>query len=241
MSNHIFTEQGTGQITHTASSLMLATNPDLCDTVSMMTKEIWPLGSKLMEAVGINPECEEPTETAFSLLYEPGVTMWELLGTYPEREAKFAAAMNWFGTFDNWNLKHLVNGYPWEDLDVPGAIFVDVGGGQGSVATALAEATKNMKFVVQDFETVAEKGRKILPKHLEDRVSFIGHDFFSDQVISDADVYFFRWILHDWSDKYAVSILKSLVPALKRGARIIVFEFLPADGPETRQTERQPR
>ena len=241
MSNRIFTEQGTGQVAHTASSRMLATNPELSDTISMMAKEIWPLGVKMTEAVKLNPQCSEPTETSFSLLYEPGVTMWELLGSDPEREARFQSAMSWFSTFDSWSLKHLINGYPWEEVDVPGARLVDVGGGQGSVAVALAESTKDIKFIVQDFGAIIEKGKKALPSHLEDRVSFMEHDFFSDQVVDDADVYFFRWVLHEWTDKYAVRILKSLVPAMKRGARIVVFEFLLADGPETRKTEKQPR
>jgi hypothetical protein len=30
--------------------------------------------------------------------------------------------------------------------------------------------------------------------------------------------------LHDWSDKYAIKILRALAPALKRGARIFINE-----------------
>lgn len=35
-------------------------------------------------------------------------------------------------------------------------------------------------------------------------------------------VYFFRWIIHNYSTPYAVKILKSLVPSLKPGARILI-------------------
>lgn len=46
----------------------------------------------------------------------------------------------------------------------------------------------------------------------------------------DADVYlplslavfYFRWIMHNYSTPYAVKILKNLVPALKPGTRIII-------------------
>ena len=240
IANRIFTEKGAGNIAHTAASRLLATETDLQDTVSMMAKEVWPLNSKLVEAVETDPECQEPTESAFSLLYEPGVTMWEILGTYPKREAKFGAAMRWFGKFDGWSIKHLVDGFSWEAYDVPGSVFVDVGGGQGPVSRAIAEKTNNMKFIVQDFGTITERGKKLLPAQLEDRVSFVDHDFFSKQPVRDADIYFFRWVLHEWNDKYAVRILKALVPALKVGARIIVFEFLLTDKPETRATEKQP-
>jgi hypothetical protein len=55
------------------------------------------------------------------------------------------------------------------------------------------------------------------------RVSFMSHDFFTPQTVV-ADVYLLRWILHNWSDKYCVRILRALIPALKPGARVIVNE-----------------
>jgi hypothetical protein len=42
--------------------------------------------------------------------------------------------------------------------------------------------------------------------------------------VKNADVYYLRWILHDWSDKYCVKILKSLIPAMKQGARLFLSE-----------------
>jgi hypothetical protein len=48
-------------------------------------------------------------------------------------------------------------------------------------------------------------------------------DFFTPQPVA-ADVYYFRSIFHNWADKYCVEILRSLVPALKKGARIIIHE-----------------
>lgn len=35
-------------------------------------------------------------------------------------------------------------------------------------------------------------------------------------------VYYFRWIMHNYSTPYAVGILKNLVPALRPGARVII-------------------
>src|SRR5688572_20525711 len=35
-------------------------------------------------------------------------------------------------------------------------------------------------------------------------------------------VYFFRWIVHNYSTPYALQILKNTIPALKPGARIII-------------------
>ena len=47
-------------------------------------------------------------------------------------------------------------------------------------------------------------------------------------------MYFFRWIIHNYSTPYAVSILKNLVPALKPGARIVINDHcLPEPGSES--------
>ena len=60
-----------------------------------------------------------------------------------------------------------------------------------------------------------------LPAHLEGRVKRTVHDFFQPQTVV-ADVYFFRWIFHGFSDKYNVKILQALRPALRKGARVVI-------------------
>lgn len=61
--------------------------------------------------------------------------------------------------------------------------------------------------MVQDLAGTIQDGQKALSVELRDRVSFAEHDFFTEQPIKDAEVYFFRWILHDWGDEDAVRIL----------------------------------
>lgn len=72
----------------------------------------------------------------------------------------------------------------------------------------------------------------MLPSIFKDRITFVANDFFSEETIKDADVYFLRWILHNWSDKYAIQILQSLIPALKNGAKILVYEVVLSDTPD---------
>lgn len=54
------------------------------------------------------------------------------------------------------------------------------------------------------------------------RITLQVHDFFKPQTVVGADVYFFRWIFHNHSDKYAVKILQALTPALKKGAKVVI-------------------
>ena len=61
-----------------------------------------------------------------------------------------------------------------------------------------------------------------VPLALQSRVLLTTHDFFTPQPVKDADVYFFRHIIHNWPDLYCIKILRNLVPALKNGARVLI-------------------
>ena len=50
----------------------------------------------------------------------------------------------------------------------------------------------------------------------------MAHDFLNEQPVEDVDVYLLRWIFHKWSDEDCVRILRNLIPALKKGARVVI-------------------
>jgi O-methyltransferase domain len=106
-----------------------------------------------------------------------------------------------------------------------------MGGNQGYVSMAIAEKFPKLKFIVQDtagMRTPSTIGK--VPEYLRDRVFLTTHDFFTPQTV-DAQVYFFRWIFHGFSEKYCVKILQALTPALKKGARIVINDgALPEPG-----------
>ena len=115
---------------------------------------------------------------------------------------------------------HLLANYPWASLAA--ATVVDVGGSDGYISIQLARAFPNLRLVVQDLPNVIACAIDKIPPELEGRIKFQKHDFFTEQPEVGADVYLFRWILHDWPDKQVVAILRQLIPALKVGARIVV-------------------
>lgn len=70
----------------------------------------------------------------------------------------------------------------------------------------------------------------------------MAYNFMEPQPVVGADVYFFRWIFHNWSDKYCVKILKNLIPALKEGSKIVVSDaVLPVPGERPRKLEYEIR
>lgn len=79
-----------------------------------------------------------------------------------------------------------------------------------------------MSFVIQDVKPLIAAAQESNPHDLANRVKFTVHDFLKEQSVPGADVYFFRWIFHNWSDKYSIRILRNLILALKPGVKIII-------------------
>jgi len=127
--------------------------------------------------------------------------------------------MSVFTTGDGYSLRHLTDGYPWDS--VLGTV-VDLGGSHGDAAFALAKKYPHLHLIVQELPEVVANSKE--QEGLD--VKFMAHDFFQEQPVKDADVYFYRWIFHNWPDKYCIKILKALVPALKKGSRILIVDFV---------------
>lgn len=109
---------------------------------------------------------------------------------------------------------------------------LQMGGNQGYVSLALAAAFPSLDFIVQDqagMRTPATTG--LVPPSLVDRVLLTTHDFFTPQPVAGAACYLFRMIFHGFADGDCVRILRALVPALRRGSRVVVNDgALPAPG-----------
>ena len=242
MTNRFFAETRPGFVRHTASSRILREDAEAMDTIGFLVEDLAPASLKAIEADQKWPASEEPTETGFNIENSTDKSFYLELAENPERARRFGGGMRFMTRGSLYDLGHLIRGYDWESIDAAGGTVVDIGGGHGGVSRALASSFPCIKFVVQDLPGTAQEGQDILPEKLKGRISFQGHDFFTEQPVKDADIYFFRFILHNWSDKYAVQILKNLLPAMKNGAKVVIYEFLPDEvATHSRWTQKQPR
>ena len=150
--------------------------------------------------------------------------LFEELAKFPDREQIFASAMSFRATAVSKgdDVSHLLDGYPWSELGA--CTVVDVGGSHGPASISLAQRFPNLKCIVQDLPGTIT-GCSV-PPGLEGRMEFMAHDFFTEQPVKGAEVYFFRRIFHDWSDEYAARILRCLIGALKPGAKILIQEMI---------------
>ncbi|OTA59190.1 S-adenosyl-L-methionine-dependent methyltransferase [Hypoxylon sp. EC38] len=233
---NIFVEPRPGVVSHNAVSRLLAEDQVIHDWVGASTDDLWQGAAQACNAMTKYPNSLEPTETGFALANQTNKSIYEVLSEFPERARRFGNAMRSFTKGTGFELSHIVNNFPWGDIK--NGTVVDVGGSQGFVSIAIARKYPSLSFVVQDVEPVIVAAEKDVPVDLADRIKFMTHDFLTEQPVLGADVYFFRWIFHNWSDKYSIQILRNLIPALKPGAKIVVNDnVLPQPGSMSRWQE----
>lgn len=150
-----------------------------------------------------------------------------MLAENGERSRRYENSMKCFVSDPGSGTSHLVHNFDWNTLG-EGAVVIDVGGNDGGLAIALLRRYPSLKCIVQDQAHVVAKYQDKIPSDLVGRLSYMEHNFFTPQSVS-AKLYHFRMIMHDWSDKYAIRILRALIPALVRGARILINDRIIPD------------
>ncbi|KAF2800469.1 putative hydroxyindole O-methyltransferase [Melanomma pulvis-pyrius CBS 109.77] len=228
ISHHVFLEPRKGFVAHSATSRLIAENELVQNWLGFVCEDHWPQAVKAAEAFEKWPGSQETDQVAFQLANAGGMDLWETLKTDEKRQQRFNRAMVLLQSHPAVSVEHLFTFLGWDSEHWPRTV-VDIGGNQGKLSIDLLRRYPQISCCVQDLPSVVD-GAKI-PEDLTGRLTFTAHDFFTEQPRKNADVYYFRAVLHDWSNKYVVLILKNLIPALKDGARVIINEMcLPEPG-----------
>ncbi|KAF7544910.1 hypothetical protein G7Z17_g9595 [Cylindrodendrum hubeiense] len=226
MTNHIFQEPTPGFIAHTAASRMLAEDGPLQDWVGFNSEDIFPAAAHSLQSLRTHPEGTELTRTGFNFAFNTvdKDPMFVTFGKDPERAKRMGGAMASLTGGEGYEVSHFVDNYDLSDVDAKEGTFVDIGGSHGFVCVDMGKKWKKTKFVVQDLQKTVDSAPKPISsdEDVAQRITLQAHDFFTEQPVYGADVYFFRWIFHNYSTPYAIKIIKGLVPALKPGARVVI-------------------
>ncbi|KAF8466888.1 O-methyltransferase [Kalaharituber pfeilii] len=122
----------------------------------------------------------------------------------------------------------LVNSlYPFNKLP-SGTTIVDVGGGRGHISIGLARFQPHLNFIIQDYPSLVEDGKKGCPSELLEakRILYMPHDMYQKQPVEGA-VYFLRHILHDQPDPYSRIILQQLAASMNStSSRILICDLV---------------
>jgi len=218
MSLRVFHEPEPGMVAHTQASKLL-TKETFDSWLRTGTHEMWPAATKLVDALQKWPASEDSSETGFALANNTKASIYDIISADPVRAQRFAGAMKAYTNSPEYDLAHFVDQYNWKSLG--SAKVVDIGGAQGHAGIALAKQFPSLSLIIQDFPSIMEGAEAGVPEELKDRVNFMGYEFFEKQTVQ-ADVYYYHWVFHNWPDKYAVQILRALIPALKPNAIIII-------------------
>jgi demethylsterigmatocystin 6-O-methyltransferase len=105
------------------------------------------------------------------------------------------------------------------------AILVDVGGGFGQQAITFKTKFPNLpgRIIVQDIPSTLDQAKPV------DGIEFLVHDFFQPQPIQEAKFYYFRHVLHNWTEADCIKILQATIPALGPDSRIVIDEVVLPD------------
>ncbi|XP_057447810.1 trans-resveratrol di-O-methyltransferase-like [Lotus japonicus] len=99
--------------------------------------------------------------------------------------------------------------------------LIDVGGGTGTVAKAIAESFPHLKCIVFDLLHV------VVGLQGTENLKYVEGDMFKK--IPPADAILLKWILHDWSDEECLTILKKCKEALKskgKEGKVIIIDMV---------------
>jgi ubiquinone/menaquinone biosynthesis C-methylase UbiE len=146
-----------------------------------------------------------------------GVPIFEYLSKNPEQARLFDQTM--VGVHGRETVPML------EAYDLSGIrVLADIGGGNGSVITAILSRYPEMRGVLFDLPNVVDRAKAgIEAAGLADRCQVIGGDFFQP-VIPAADAYLMRHIIHDWDDDKSIRILQNVRRAIAKDGRVLVVE-----------------
>jgi hypothetical protein len=146
-------------------------------------------------------------EPAFPSLY--GMSVWDYRAERPEESAIFDRWM----TANTESVNDVIAGtYDFSRF----THIVDVGGGRGSLLSAIMRAHPRVRG------TLFDQAHVVADVKIEG-VEVVGGSFF-EAVPRGGDAYVLKWIIHDWDDDDAVAILRTCAAVLDGDARVVLIE-----------------
>lgn len=141
--------------------------------------------------------------------------LWDYLGDHPEAAVSFEESMARIASVRD---RAVVSAVDFSGFNR----VIDVGGGRGGLLCALLSTYTGVQGMLFDLPGVVEgAGRQLRQAGLEERCDVVAGDF-REAVPPGGDAYLLSWILHDWDDVAAQSILRRCRQAMQEGAVVLL-------------------
>ncbi len=137
----------------------------------------------------------------------------------PERSGLFDQTMSMLARKQKLSI---LSSYDFSEFDM----FVDVGGGQGSLVISILKQYPNIKAVLFDQAETIERAHKLLEKEqLTSRCEIKAGSFF-ETLPQGKGLYILKHVLHNWDDQQAIKILQNCRQAMEIGKKLLIIEGL---------------
>lgn len=104
--------------------------------------------------------------------------------------------------------------------------FLDLGGGSGAYSITLAKKYPNVEAIVYDTPSVCSIARQYIDQSgVSAQVTTMGGNILKDDIPAEVDDVLISHVLHAYSPRNCVRILKRAFAALVEGGRALVVEF----------------
>ncbi|WP_455712461.1 methyltransferase [Streptomyces globisporus] len=154
-------------------------------------------------------------KAAFPLRY--GRPFWEDLAEDPRRAESFNRLL---GQDVATRAPAVVAGFDWAST----GHVIDLGGGDGSLLTALLTACPSLRGTVLDLPEAVQRAKESFAvSGLDDRANAVAGSFF-DALPAGAGAYVLSLVLHDWDDEASVAILRRCAEAAGQTGSVFVIE-----------------
>ncbi|KAG8525583.1 uncharacterized protein KY384_009227 [Bacidia gigantensis] len=228
ITNHIFLSPTPDTVSHSASSLLLLSTSPMAPIIHWLTYDCAPMLAGQVGAIEKwGHGSQEQNQTAVNYAYDFDGSFYDFISADEGREKRFGTTIQRASEQPASSVKHVAEGFDWSVLG--NGSLVDVGGHIGFCGVAIAQAAEGLKVVVQERpEVVAmalDPTTAVVPADVKERVEFEVHDFFTPQK-READAYFLRKTLLNFTDEYAKRIVAALSPALRKGNRLLIMDFV---------------
>ncbi|SOD63848.1 Dimerisation domain-containing protein [Streptomyces zhaozhouensis] len=156
-----------------------------------------------------------------------GTGFYDYLDEHPELSADFNASMHEASSMTAQLLPHQF------DFGRFGTV-VDVGGGDGTLLSAIMAQYPSVRGVVYDTASGLSEAEETMRRAgVADRFTAEAGDFFAS-VPAHGDVYILKSVLHNWNDEQCLRILRNVREALKEDGVLLIMD---AVFPEQAQPE----
>ncbi|RNF77656.1 methyltransferase [Streptomyces botrytidirepellens] len=152
-------------------------------------------------------------DRAFDHTYGTGV--YDYLSRHPETSMLFNEAMS---EESRHSAEQIASGYDFPETGT----LVDLGGGDGTLLTAILRDRPGLRGVVFDSASgVAEAPATLSKAGLADRCEAQAGDFFQS-VPGDGDIYIIKSVFQDWGDEESRAILRTCRAHMPRSATLLI-------------------